>query len=196
MRNEIEKDVIVTLTEKRSRFITRLYRINSKEQIIASLKETENLEKGATHNCYAWRLWEAGKITEGRSDDGEPSGTAGMPMLGVLSGAGLLNILVIVTRYFGGVKLGTGGLVRVYSRCVKEALNQVKISPFVVQKHFILTFPISETAHVNYILNKMELFPVKRDFSDPLAPVYHFEFSDEKKEELAAFCPNWKLEQK
>ena len=101
---EIITDSFTVLTEKKSKFITRLYKISSVQQVDEILKEIRALEKGATHNCYAWRLAEKQSVAEGRSDDGEPSGTAGQPMLSALSGEDVVNVLAIVTRYFGGLQ--------------------------------------------------------------------------------------------
>lgn len=178
---EIINDTCITLTEKKSKFITRLYKIASAKQADELLKEIRAAEKGATHNCYAWRLAEKQSVAEGRSDDGEPSGTAGQPMLSALSGEDVVNVLAVVTRYFGGIKLGTGGLVRIYGKCVKEALKAVETQPFIVRENFTYSFHVSKTSHIQYILDKLSLSLVKRDFSDPLHPIYYFLFSEDEK---------------
>lgn len=178
---EIIGDTCITLTEKKSKFITRLYKIASAKQADELIKEVRAAEKGATHNCYAWRLAEKQSVAEGRSDDGEPSGTAGQPMLSALSGEDVVNVLAVVTRYFGGIKLGTGGLVRIYGKCVKEALKNSGMRPFIMREEFEYSFHISKTSHIQYILDKLSLSSVKRDFSQPLHPVYHFLFSEEEK---------------
>lgn len=178
---EIISDTCIILTEKKSRFITRLYKITSAKQADEFLKEIRATEKGATHNCYAWRLAEKQSVAEGRSDDGEPSGTAGQPMLSALSGEDVVNVLAVVTRYFGGIKLGTGGLVRIYGKCVKEALKDSGMQPFIVRENFEYSFHISKTSYIQYVLDKLSLFSTERDFSDPLHPVYHFLFSEDEK---------------
>ncbi|MCH5149773.1 MAG: YigZ family protein [Spirochaetales bacterium] len=178
---EIINDTCIVLTEKKSKFITRLHKITSVKQVDEFLKEIRAAEKGATHNCYAWRLAEKQSIAEGRSDDGEPSGTAGQPMLSVLSGEDAVNVLAVVTRYFGGIKLGTGGLVRIYGKCVKEALKDSGMRSFIVRENFEYSFHISKTSYIQYILDKLSLFSTKRDFSDPIYPVYHFLFSENEK---------------
>lgn len=178
---EIINDTCITLTEKKSKFITRLYKIASAKQADELLKEIRAAEKGATHNCYAWRLAEKQSVAEGKSDDGEPSGTAGQPMLSALSGEDVVNVLAVVTRYFGGIKLGTGGLVRIYGKCVKEALKAVETQPFIVRENFTYSFHVSKTSHIQYILDKLSLSSVKRDFSDPLHPIYYFLFSEDEK---------------
>jgi uncharacterized YigZ family protein len=107
----------------RSRFITTAGPAGSVEEARAFIARVRNEFADATHNCYAYVVGPPGSTAQvGMSDDGEPSGTAGRPMLGVLLGSGIGDIAVVVTRYFGGTKLGTGGLVRAYSGGVKAVL--------------------------------------------------------------------------
>lgn len=111
----IKENISAEITEKKSKFIANLFYIESKEEAEAIIKETKKKYHDARHNCIAYRVMENESIVEKSSDDGEPSGTAGSPMLEILKNQNLCNILVIVTRYFGGILLGTGGLVRAYS---------------------------------------------------------------------------------
>ena len=115
------------IVEKRSKFISNLYYVETVEQAENKLKEIKKRYNDARHNCFAYRVCEKNTIVERASDDGEPSGTAGAPMLNLLSKSDLTNCLVIVTRYFGGILLGTGGLVRAYSEATKKALEIAKI---------------------------------------------------------------------
>lgn len=108
-------------TEKKSRFITTVRRVESEEEAEAFLNEMKKKYWNASHNCSAYVIGSRGELTR-CSDDGEPSGTAGRPMLEVLLGEELRNAAVVVTRYFGGTLLGTGGLVRAYTQAVKEGL--------------------------------------------------------------------------
>jgi len=114
------------LIEKKSRFIATLYPIDSEEDGYAHLEAHRRQNKEANHNCWAMITGIAQK-TERASDDGEPSGTAGKPMLDLLRGAELTNVLVVVTRYFGGTLLGTGGLVRAYSEATRQAIQNAEI---------------------------------------------------------------------
>ncbi len=107
--------------EKKSRFIATVRRCGSEEEATAFIEEMKKKYWDARHNCSAFCIGSRGELTR-CSDDGEPSGTAGRPMLEVLLGAGLRNVAVVVTRYFGGVLLGTGGLVRAYTQAVKEGI--------------------------------------------------------------------------
>ena len=127
----IEENVDYTLTEKKSKFIANLIRGNSKDEAENEIIKLKKNYYDARHNCFAYRVIENNHIVEKASDDGEPSGTAGAPMLNILQKNELCNILVVVTRYFGGILLGTGGLVRAYSdsliNAIKIAKKQAKI---------------------------------------------------------------------
>ena len=114
-----------TITIQKSEFITHIYRVNSIEEINSILEETRKKYYDATHNCYAYILGENQDIQK-CSDDGEPQKTAGAPMMNVLKQNDMTNILAIVTRYFGGILLGAGGLIRAYSSAVSEALKLCK----------------------------------------------------------------------
>lgn len=111
---------------ERSRFICKVRRVESEEDARAFIEEVRREHSTATHNCYAYVASEDGNIMK-FSDDGEPQGTAGMPMLEVLRNRRLMMTAAVVTRYFGGVKLGAGGLVRAYSGAVAACLNSAKI---------------------------------------------------------------------
>lgn len=113
--------------EKKSKFICNLYYVESIEEAETKIKEIKKKYNDARHNCFAYRVVEQNAIIEKASDDGEPSGTAGAPMLNLLSKSHIINCLVIVTRYFGGVLLGTGGLVRAYTEAAKQAIEKTKI---------------------------------------------------------------------
>ncbi len=116
--------------EKRSRFIATLLPVASEDEATAQIERLRKQYYDARHNCYAYIVFteDGSDVIERSSDDGEPSGTAGRPMLDVLAGNRIRNVLVVVTRYFGGVKLGPGGLVRAYATAVKEALAKSELS--------------------------------------------------------------------
>ena len=106
------------IVEKKSRFIATVRLVESEEEALSCLEALRKKYWDARHNCFVYIIGE-NQETVRCSDDGEPSGTAGRPMLDVVQGAGLRNVLVVVTRYFGGTLLGTGGLVRAYSQAVR-----------------------------------------------------------------------------
>ncbi len=114
------------ITEKKSRFIATLKRVESEEEAAAFVEAMKKKYWDASHNCSAMVIGERGELTR-CSDDGEPSGTAGRPMLEVLLSERLRNAAVVVTRYFGGTLLGTGGLVRAYTQAVREGLSGCKL---------------------------------------------------------------------
>lgn len=116
----------VELRIKNSRFIASVYPVNTKEEAVIELNKIRKKYWDANHNCYAYRLSPNG-LESKMSDDGEPSGTAGKPILYVLQQQEIVNVLVVVTRYFGGIKLGVGGLVRAYTDATKEVLAKSKI---------------------------------------------------------------------
>ena len=111
------------IIEKKSRFIATVRLVETEEEALAFIEEMKKKYWNATHNCFAYVIGERRECVR-CSDDGEPSGTAGKPMLDVLLGEELYNTAVVVTRYFGGTLLGTGGLVRAYSKAVQEGLAQ------------------------------------------------------------------------
>mgnify|MGYP003301558333 CR=1 FL=1 len=120
--SKIEVDII----EKKSKFIANLFYIHTVEEADELIKNIKKKYHDAKHNCIAYRVMEENKIIERSSDDGEPSGTAGAPMISILQKNNLCNVLVIVTRYFGGILLGTGGLVSCYSNVTLKALEEAK----------------------------------------------------------------------
>jgi uncharacterized YigZ family protein len=127
--------------EKKSKFITFLTEVKSKEDALVQLKNISSREAGANHNCYAYIIGDPHSPVDIHcSDDGEPTGTAGRPLLNILLHENIGNVLVVVTRYFGGVKLGSGGLVRAYSGGLKAALKEVVLKEFREQKRLIITF--------------------------------------------------------
>lgn len=145
----IENEFII----KKSKFITKLYFVTSEIEIKNILDENKTEYKDATHICYAYIL----NNVERFNDDSEPSGTAGIPILNVLKNNNLNNVLCIVIRYFGGIKLGAGGLIRAYCSSVSEALNKTEIINVVNGKTIELTFSYDDIKKVNHILNDINI---------------------------------------
>ena len=116
------------IVEKKSKFIGTLFYINNEEQAQEIIKNVKKQYYDARHNCYAYRIMSENGVVERFSDDGEPSGTAGGPMLNILAKNNLCNVLVIVTRYFGGILLGTGGLVRAYSDATTKVIEKATMA--------------------------------------------------------------------
>ena len=143
----IKEKVIHELIIKNSRFITILYPLNDNNinTIINNLKEEY---PKATHYCYAYIYGN----DKGCSDDGEPSRTAGFPMLNVLEKEELNNILAVTIRYFGGIKLGAGGLVRAYTKSITESLKEITLIELMEGYKIQIEFPYSEEKQINYLL--------------------------------------------
>ena len=122
----ILKDETAEIVEKKSKFIANIFYVETIEEAEEKIKAIKKQYHDARHNCVAYRVAESenGQIIEKSSDDGEPSGTAGGPMLNILQKNNLCNIVVIVTRYFGGILLGTGGLVRAYSDATQKSIEK------------------------------------------------------------------------
>lgn len=120
----IKDNVETEIVEKKSKFIANLIKVENREEAEKKIQEIKKKYYDARHNCVAYRVLENGKVEEKASDDGEPSGTAGGPMLNILQKNNLSNVLIVVTRYFGGILLGTGGLVRAYSDTLQKAIEE------------------------------------------------------------------------
>lgn len=134
---------------KRSRFIASLARTDSEEAAREFIAQIRREFPDARHHCTAFIIHQdTGPDTARSSDDGEPAGTAGGPMLKVLTESGLTNVTCIVTRYFGGTKLGTGGLVRAYSEAVQQVLKNAQTVRIVTQPSYQLNLPIGEAGKI------------------------------------------------
>lgn len=133
----ITEKVTCEIEIKKSRFITCLIPVTDSSDVKEKIEQIKKEYPGATHYCYAYILLHDKRC----SDDGEPSKTAGQPIFNVLEKHHLYYILAIVIRYFGGIKLGAGGLVRAYSNATIHGVNQANIVPFILKQHIQITFP-------------------------------------------------------
>lgn len=126
-----------------SRFIATIGRADTVNEAKAFIQSMRNEMPDATHHVYAFKVGYGGSIIEGMTDDGEPSGTAGPPVLAVLRGADIGNIVIVVTRYFGGTKLGTGGLVRAYGGAAKDAVAALPVEMKIEKRYVGVSIPYS-----------------------------------------------------
>ena len=147
MKSILKKEVY-EVTIKHSKFIGVIIPIESLDDIKDNLNKLKEEYKNATHYCYAFKLIN----DKGCSDDGEPNKTAGIPILNVLEGENLINVLVVVIRYFGGIKLGPGGLIRAYSSTCKEVINKALKIDLINGYEVSITFPYSNEKEINYLL--------------------------------------------
>ncbi|NLZ80963.1 MAG: YigZ family protein [Clostridiales bacterium] len=146
----LQKGGVGELVEKKSKFIATTYPVSTEEEAITFIEATKKKYWNASHNCTAYIIGENYEIQR-CSDDGEPSGTAGRPMLDVLLGEEVRNIVVVVTRYFGGTLLGTGGLVRAYSKAVSEGLKDSVIIEKRLGIHMIVKVDYVGIGKLQYI---------------------------------------------
>lgn len=153
------------IVEKKSRFIANVFSVSTEEEAMKIIEETKKKYWDARHNCYAFVIGERGEVTR-CTDDGEPAGTAGRPILEVITGADIRNILVIVTRYFGGTLLGTGGLVRAYSQATQAGIAASKIVSREHGKKVIIETDYNGIGKLQYIAAQMELTTIDTEYSD------------------------------
>lgn len=154
-----------TVIEKKSRFIATVKKVETEEEAVAFIDAMKKKYWDARHNCSAFVLGSRGEITR-CSDDGEPSGTAGRPMLEVLLGERLRNVAVVVTRYFGGVLLGTGGLVRAYTQAVKEGLSACLMGTMREGVRIRVETDYNGIGKILYILGTKGIEPESSEYTD------------------------------
>lgn len=185
----VHKDGSAQITEKKSRFIGDVYNIENEEDALYYINETKKKYWDARHHCYAYIIGNNNEIKR-FSDDGEPSGTAGKPILDVLDKSGIANCLIIVTRYFGGTLLGTGGLIRAYSEAAKSGIEasgimevkkgiqaQIdadynsfgKIQYMCMERNIITDTEYGENVHINMIIEESEYAHFQKAVADAFA---------------------------
>lgn len=153
------------IVEKKSRFIANIFPAQDEEEALARITEMRKKYYDARHNCFAYVIGEKNE-TERCSDDGEPSGTAGRPMLDVLTGQGIHNAVAIVTRYFGGTLLGTGGLVRAYSGAMKEGLLHCVLMEQLTGHKISIKTDYNDIGKIQYLARQLELTELDTAYAD------------------------------
>ena len=166
---------------KKSRFIGAIYPCKTQQQAVEQLNKLASQHAGANHLAFAWRIrQDDGFINERCHDAGEPSGTAGRPILAPLEGENLINVVVGVIRYFGGVKLGTGGLTRAYGNAAKMAIEQAEFQPWVEMTEFEMEIEYSELQSLEYQLKKCNGQLINQDFSERVTVTVLLPLSEKK----------------
>lgn len=153
------------IVEKKSRFIATVEPVATEEEAVAFIEGMKKKYWNASHNCSAFVVGTE-SVLQRCSDDGEPSGTAGKPMLEVLLSEGIYNTAVVVTRYFGGTLLGTGGLVRAYTNAVKEGLNQSRIVERCPGRKIVLETEYPDLGKIQYLLGERKITVLDSEYSD------------------------------
>lgn len=179
----IKDDTVNEIIINKSKFVTILKRIDDINLVKDEIDIIKNKYDGATHYCYAYIIGN----NKRSSDDKEPSGTAGIPILTVLEKEHLNNILCVVIRYYGGVKLGVPGLIRAYSRCVSVALEHSTVNNLINGIEAIITFNYDNTKAVEYLLKNAKI--INSSFNEEVTYTFHIEYNeyDKIKEELLLF---------
>lgn len=175
IKENVQNEIII----KNSRFITILKRINKEEEVSFLLAEIKKTYPKATHYCYAYIIDDSEKS----SDNHEPSGTAGIPILNVLQKQEINHVIAIVIRYFGGIKLGAGGLVRAYSKSVREALNLVQKKELVKALLIELETNYKDQKKLEYLLKNNPI--IKKEFRENV--IYHFLIEEEDIQKITSY---------
>lgn len=176
--NGILKDSNDEFIEKKSKFIGYAFKVKSEEEALEKLDFIKNKHKDATHNCSAYIIGEE-KLIQRYSDDGEPSGTAGVPILEVIKKEDITNILVVVTRYFGGTLLGAGGLVRAYTKGAKIAIDAAVKVEMVEYNHMSLKYDYTYHGAIQNYLIKNGYIILKENYTEVVEINIHALESDE-----------------
>ena len=163
----IKEDGQVQEEIKKSRFICHVKRVYSEEEARDFITAIKKEHYKATHNCSAFIIGERSEIKR-TSDDGEPSGTAGVPMLGVLENHNLTNVCVVVTRYFGGIKLGAGGLIRAYAGSVALAVKEIGIIEIKEQAGIAIQMSYAQYQEYSNFLKEHNLMELETTFTDQI----------------------------
>lgn len=164
----IEREASAEIVEKKSRFIGEIYPVKSEEEALGILESIRKKYWDARHHCWAFIIGE-GRTLERCSDDGEPGGTAGKPILEVIRGAELSNVLIVVTRYFGGTLLGTGGLVRAYTAASKEAVSAADIVVKILGYKLKITTDYTGLGKIQYLLAQKRIEIIDSEYADNVA---------------------------
>lgn len=182
MLKTIKENTSAEIIEKKSKFIANLYYIQSEEEAEEIIKQIRKQYHDAKHHCYAYSIMTKNGIKNKMSDDGEPSGTAGMPMLNILIKRELVNVLVIVTRYFGGILLGTGGLLRAYSEATLQAIEKTEMVIEEIGYEVEIIIQYQELEKIQYYCQKNAITILKIEYEEKVKCI--LEMTEEEKEKI------------
>lgn len=185
----IKDPIEITYTVERSKFIGNIAKTNSVDEAQKFIKNISQMYNNATHNCWAYKVHEGGREIANYSDNNEPSGTAGKPIYGIIEKFGLLNVTIVVTRYFGGVKLGIRGLIDAYSKTAEDVVKSSKVVTY--EKVFIYEAKCdySNFSFIQNLMQKQNNFKIiKQNFSDEV--YFIFEVLEDNKEDVLSLIKN------
>lgn len=186
MFKTIAQDVEAEIVEKKSKFIANLYYVQNEQEAQEKIEQIRKTHYDARHHCFAYRIETKEEKVERMSDDGEPSGTAGAPLLNILRKQELANVVVVVTRYFGGILLGTGGLVRAYSDACIKALEIADIVEEQQGMELCIGIPYENLEKWKYMCEKQGIRIIQIEYGEQVWVTC--EVTKEEKEEIEQ---NW-----
>ena len=175
----IEYGGTAEIEEKKSRFIAHVAAVSSKEEALAFIEAKKKQFWDARHNCYAYILGEQAQ-TMRFSDDGEPSGTAGKPILEVLVGSGIRNLVVVVTRYFGGTLLGTGGLVRAYTKATQAGLEASDVRTMCYGYELTIVTDYNGIGRIQYLMGSRGISTEETDYAEQVTVRIKVSYEDKE----------------
>lgn len=187
----VQEEEQIQIVEKKSKFIAEIHPVSNIQEVQNKIKEIKKKYYDAKHHCIAYRVIEEGRVIERASDDGEPSGTAGLPMLNILKGNNLCNVLVVVTRYFGGILLGTGGLVRAYSEATNLVIQKSKMINITEGYEMILKLEYNNLDVFNYYCKNNNIKILNIEYAENIR--IKIEMETDKKEILMKDIENKKI---
>lgn len=160
------KETQIEFEEKKSKFIGYIKPIQKVKEAEDFIQYIKKLHPNATHNCSAYRLIESGQEYYKADDDGEPSGTAGKPIGEILVTLDVYNAVVVVTRYFGGIKLGAGGLIRNYAKTAKLAVNEAEIVEYIERNQYLVDFSYGKSSDIDKIIFEEKIEILDKNFDE------------------------------
>lgn len=180
--NTVAKETYSEFEERKSKFIGYIKPISSKEEAEFFINQIRIKHSDATHNVYAYKVIDNGKEYFKFSDDGEPQNTAGKPIAELMNIREVNNLVIVVTRYFGGIKLGAGGLIRNYAKSAKLAIEEAGIIEFVETKELMVDFPYNKSGIVDRFLSDNSVEILDKNFEERVT--YKIKTTIEKIDEL------------
>lgn len=164
--NTVKKETEISFEEKKSKFIGYIKPITSAKEAEEFISHIKTLHPNATHNCSCYRVIENGQEYYKPDDDGEPSGTAGKPIGEIFINLDVYNLVVVVTRYFGGIKLGAGGLIRNYAKTSKLAVIEAGIEEYIEKQKYILDFSYNRNSEIDKISYENNVEILEKEFNE------------------------------
>ncbi|MGL5977948.1 MAG: YigZ family protein [Erysipelotrichaceae bacterium] len=168
----IKTDIEHTIEIEKSRFITYLHKCHTEEEAKAFILKIKKMHPTANHCCQAFVIGEHGELTRS-NDDGEPSGTAGVPMLECLKKNHVSDLVAVVVRYFGGIKLGAGGLIRAYSKSVSSTLQAATLVEAISFQHCKLVFSYDLIGKIDYMLASKTIYRLEKEYEEAVTYTYY-----------------------